>query len=141
MDLIRAAGEIDQVAALCWRLKSSQLQILLVTSRETKRWVTPKGWPMKGLTDWNTAKREAFEEAGVEGRVRKQPVGAFSYGKRKKSGLVKQTQVSVFPLEVIKLTSSWPEKTERERCWFSLEEAATKVQEPELQNIIRTFAP
>jgi 8-oxo-dGTP pyrophosphatase MutT (NUDIX family) len=53
----------------------------LVTTRRTKRWIIPKGWPIKGLKPSKTAAREAFEEAGVSGRVGAKPLGVFTYEK------------------------------------------------------------
>jgi 8-oxo-dGTP pyrophosphatase MutT (NUDIX family) len=132
-----------QVGALCWRYKgkAKTLQILLVTSRETKRWVIPKGWPMEGLKDWNAARREAYEEAGVEGHMHKQPVGQFNYPKRKKNGRDIPCRVDIYPLEVTEQRATWPEAKERKRKWFEAHEAASLVLEPELADLIKNFHP
>jgi 8-oxo-dGTP pyrophosphatase MutT (NUDIX family) len=130
-----------QVGALCWRVKKERVEILLVTSRETKRWVIPKGWPMENLTDWNAARREAFEEAGVEGHMHKHPIGHYHYDKRKRNGTLLPTCVDVYSFEVSDLLKSWPEKKERKRVWYSREEASTHVVEPELKQLITGFQP
>ena len=80
-DAIRTErAERRQVAALPWRRGADGgVEILLVTSRETRRWVTPKGGRMPGKTDAEAAAQEALEEAGVEGRVADEPVGSFRY--------------------------------------------------------------
>ena len=71
-----------QVAALPIMIgKDGQAYILLVTSRETKRWVIPKGWPSKKLSDPKAAAREASEEAGVTGKVDRKLVGTYTYRK------------------------------------------------------------
>lgn len=127
-----------QVAALCFR-KSPRLEILLVTSRETRRWVTPKGWPMKGRTDHAAAAVEAFEEAGVDGVVSEQALGTFGYDKVLKSTEIRAITAALYPLEVILVRDDWPEKGQRERRWFTPAEAAEAVQEPELAQLILAF--
>lgn len=129
---------LQQVAALCWRKRKGVVEVLLVTSRETRRWVIPKGWPMEGLADYNAARREAFEEAGVEGRMRREPVGRFFYEKRGKKEVLPVT-VTVYALEVQKKLKSWPEVKERERSWFTPHDAVLRVAEPSLKDILRTF--
>lgn len=128
-----------QVAALCYRT-APRLEILLVTSRETRRWVTPKGWPMKGKRDHAAAAVEAFEEAGVDGVVSEQPLGAFGYEKVLKSTEIRPVTAALYPLEVVVLRDSWPEQGQRERRWFTPAEAADAVQEPELAALILGFA-
>lgn len=128
-----------QVAALCYRT-APRLEILLVTSRETRRWVTPKGWPMKGRSDHAAAAVEAFEEAGVDGVVAEQPLGTFGYDKVLKSTEIRAVTAALYPLEVVILRDDWPEKGQRERRWFTPTEAAEAVQEPELAALIRDFA-
>ncbi|MEN9850080.1 MAG: hypothetical protein RL128_243, partial [Pseudomonadota bacterium] len=58
-----------QYGALCWRMHRGKVEVLLITSRDTGRWVIPKGWPIDGLAPAQTAAREAWEEAGVEGDI------------------------------------------------------------------------
>src|SRR5271170_8084788 len=88
-----------QYAALPYRLSSrDRTEFLLITSRETRRWIIPKGWPQKGRAPHRSAAREAFEEAGVRGKVGKRSIGTFSYGKRRKNGDVVLCTVRVFPL-------------------------------------------
>ncbi len=141
MEASRALFVERQVGALCWRIKKERVEILLVTSRETKRWVIPKGWQMENLTDWNAARREAFEEAGVEGHMHKEPIGQYHYGKRKRNGTLLPTCVDVYSFEVSDMLKSWPEKSERTREWFAREEASTLVDEPELKQLIAGFVP
>src|SRR5208282_1505309 len=129
-----------QYAALPYRRGAhSRTQVMLVTSRETGRWIIPKGWPKKRKAPYASAAREALEEAGVVGEVGRDPIGSYSYKKRLKSGAVVACEVQVFPLEVKNQQKTWPEKGEREFHWFSPTEAAKAVQEPVLSDIIRTF--
>ncbi len=125
-----------QIAALPFRNRRGKVGVLLVTSRETKRWVIPKGWPMEGRTDYDAAKIEAFEEAGAEGRIGTMSIGAFEYNKRLKNGACKLCRVAVYPLNVSGLARNWPEQNQRERRWFSAEEAAELVAETQLKDII-----
>lgn len=122
-----------QVAALCWRKTDAQVQVLLITSRDTGRWVLPKGWTMKGLSAPDAAAVEAWEEAGVEGNVAPDPLGYFEYDKVLTADLSHPCMVSVYPLKVTGLSRRFPEQKERRRKWFTPAKAATKVLEPELQ--------
>ena len=130
-----------QYGALPYRVSNgSRAEFMLVTSRETRRWIIPKGWPKKGKSPRQSAAREAYEEAGVRGAVGKHPVGSFSYAKRLKNGGVVQCEVCVFPLEVRRQNKEWPEKQERRVKWLSAAKAAERVKQPRLSKIIRTLA-
>lgn len=131
-----------QIGALCWRRDAAgALQILLITSRDTGRWVTPKGNPMTGLTDPLSAAEEAFEEAGVRGPVGKVSIGSFHYDKRLGAKARRSTEVTLYPLEVQTEFYDWDEAHERDRRWFTREEAAGAVDEPELKALIVRFKP
>jgi 8-oxo-dGTP pyrophosphatase MutT (NUDIX family) len=126
-----------QYAALPYRRESDgRLYLFLVTSRETRRWVIPKGWPIRGLKPHDSAAREAFEEAGLVGRVRKRRLGRYAYEKRLEQGVV-TCEVEVFPLEVKRQTKRFPERGQREGRWMEPEEAAALVREPDLADLIR----
>jgi 8-oxo-dGTP pyrophosphatase MutT (NUDIX family) len=127
-----------QFAALPYRDRHG-LEILLLTSRDTRRWVIPKGWPMKGLPPHGAAACEAIEEAGVVGRVSKKPIGKFEYVKRLTDGAPLQCSVDVFSLKVAKQLAVWPEREERTAHWFAPEEASELVDEPDLRALILAF--
>ena len=93
-------AERRQVAALPWRRGSDGLEILLVTSRETRRWVTPKGGRTAGKTDAEAAAQEALEEAGIEGVTGETPLGTFRYLKVLKRRAPRWCVVTVYGLEV-----------------------------------------
>jgi 8-oxo-dGTP pyrophosphatase MutT (NUDIX family) len=125
-----------QIAALPFRQRGDGcLLVLLVTSRETGRWVIPKGWPRPDREDWLSATEEAREEAGVIGSADPTSIGTFTYDKRRSTGAVR-VQVAVYRLEVTEELATWPECNERQRCWFTLSEAAAAVTEPELRVLI-----
>ncbi len=115
------------------------VSILLVTSRETKRWVIPKGNPMGGVPAHAAAATEAEEEAGVRGAACPTPLGSYRYRKRRRNGASLMLDVDVFPLAVTQELDAWKESGERERRWFSLAEAAKAVEEPDLADLIRSF--
>ncbi len=117
------------------------MDVLLVTSRDTKRWVVPKGNLGAKTAPHVGAAREAEEEAGVRGRIAKSPIGRFSYLKRLDSGRTVKTKVVLFPLRVEMELDEYKEKAERERRWFPAEEAAGLVDEPELAKLIAAFRP
>jgi 8-oxo-dGTP pyrophosphatase MutT (NUDIX family) len=129
-----------QYAALPWRrTPDGGLEILLITSRETRRWVIPKGWPMRDFTPGVAAAREAFEEAGVVGKARRRSAGVYHYDKRLRSGRLQHVRVMVFPLEVTEVRDIWPEMVERDRLWTTQDDAASRVDEPELKALLTTF--
>lgn len=132
----------QQYAALCYRLKkkTGDLEVLLLTSRDTGRWVIPKGWPMPGKLSHEVAAREAYEEAGVRGAVETEPLGTFGYDKVLKDGIQVPCRVQVYALEASELAKNFKEKGERSMEWVSCEEAAGRVREPELQDLILAFA-
>ena len=129
-----------QYAALPFRIDGDgSVQILLVTSRETRRWVLPKGWPIKHLRPSRVAEREAYEEAGLIGRVvGEQAIGSYGYDKRLPNAR-QRCQVWVFALRVDHQIDDWPEKPQRETKWFGTEDAANLVEERDLRSIIRSF--
>jgi 8-oxo-dGTP pyrophosphatase MutT (NUDIX family) len=129
-----------QYAALPWRKrKDGEVEVLLITSRESRRWVIPKGWPMKDKDAAPCAAQEAFEEAGVVGEPRRRSLGVYHYDKRLRSGRLQHVRVMVFPLEVREERDIWPEMAERDRNWTSPAEAAELVDEPELKVLLANF--
>ena len=125
-----------QVAALPLRLaKNGAIEILLVTSRDTGRWIIPKGWTSKRIKDCKAAAREAREEAGVKGKILREAIGTYRYIKRE-LGNGALIEVRVFLLKVSKRCKRWPEKRERRRAWFDIEDAASRVSDPELSILI-----
>jgi len=127
-----------QVAALCYRMQHDHKEVLLVTSRGTGRWILPKGWPIKGKDGGESALQEAWEEAGVQrGKVEGTPIGAFSYEKELKTGLPVPVETYVYTIAEVELSDDYPESHQRKRQWFSPQEAANLVREPELQSILR----
>lgn len=130
----------NQIAALPIRWnKDGELRILLITSRETKRWVMPKGWPIKGREPWRAAEIEALEEAGVRGSISDEPIGVYRYDKVLDDGSVAPCQVQLFPMIVEKVQKRWKERHERKRRWFSPKGAAKAVQEPDLKVILEVL--
>lgn len=130
-----------QVAALPYAKVKGVTKVMLVTSRETGRPVLPKGWPEKSLSDPEAAEREAFEEAGLKGKIAKKPVGTYDYVKIIGPGFTLPCTVAVYPLQIRKHLKTWPEMAERERLWLTAEEAASRVAEPGLAEILRAFNP
>lgn len=130
----------SQYAALCWRMHRGQVEVLLITSRDTGRWVIPKGWPMDGMDPADAAAREAWEEAGVTGETMPDALGFYSYDKVMKPGHSLPCAVAVYPLRVGELADKFPERKERRRKWFVAAKAARKVAEPELRELLAGLA-
>ena len=119
---MKVADVSQQYAALPWR-KAQRFEILLITSRETRRWIIPKGWPMPGQSSAESAAQEAYEEAGIRGQMAEQAMGHYTYSKRQRGGARKRFRVEVFAMEVTEVLDLWPEAHERARQWLSPEEA------------------
>lgn len=132
-----------QLAALCFRRASStdEIEILLITSRDTGRWVIPKGWPMKGRKPHKAAALEALQEAGVTGKVRKTPVGNYIYLKTMADGDVAPCMVDVYQIEITQQHDAFREKGQRRLAWLSRDEAARRVREVQLKSLIVEFVP
>ncbi len=130
-----------QYAALCYRVKKSGVKVLLVTSRDTGRWVMPKGWPVKRQDGEGSAACEAWEEAGVVGKTSGKSIGCYSYDKVLDKNTAIKCEVEIYPLEVTKLQKSYPECKQRVRRWFSISGAAKRVDEPDLAKLILGFTP
>ena len=116
------------------------MQFLLVTSRQTGRWVIPKGNPIRGLAPPQSAAREAYEEAGIEGEVGESALGAYRYRKGTRFLLPRMARVTVYPLAVTRELDAWPEAHQRRRQWFSRADAARAVDEAALRRIILAFS-
>lgn len=132
-------GRRVQYAALPYRVRGdNEVEVRLITSRETRRWVLPKGWPIKGLSPARAAARETYEEAGLLGTVAREAIGMYTYEKR--IGLRSiLCDVLVYPLRVKRHLKKWPERSQRFGFWFTIESAAAAVQEPELSALILSF--
>lgn len=128
-----------QFAVLPLKYEDGLTFVLLVTSRETRRWVLPKGWAERHLSGPELAAKEAFEEAGVTGEVRLEPIGSYRYEKRLANGRQVTCCVEVFPMRVDRLLNDWPERQQRTREWFTLAEAAAAVQEADLGSLLLTY--
>ncbi|TNM62936.1 NUDIX hydrolase [Aliirhizobium smilacinae] len=138
------SGEFrQQYGALCFRriADSDAIEILVITSRESGRWVIPKGWPMKKKEPHQAAEIEAWQEAGIRGRARKKPIGRYTYLKWLDNGDVAPCVVDVFQVEALEIGKNYKERGQREIAWLSPGEAAHRVREIELKSLIIDFKP
>ena len=130
-----------QTGALPWRIgRKKRIEVLLVTGRRSRRWTIPKGWPMAGKTLAEAAAQEAFEEAGVKGTIDPVPVGSFDHTKQNLPTGLLDVRILVHALDVDRELPKWPEHGQRRRKWFSVEEAAKKVDSEELRALIMISA-
>ena len=128
-----------QVAALCLRDGAAGPEVLLITSRGSGRWILPKGWPMPHRTLAEAAAQEAWEEAGIRGRVEDVPLGDYGAQKDTSGGLPLPSRVTVFRLHVEEVADVFPEAAARTRRWCSPAQAAALVREPELRALLSTL--
>jgi 8-oxo-dGTP pyrophosphatase MutT (NUDIX family) len=126
-----------QSGALPWRLKrNKKAEVLLVTGRRSGRWMIPKGWPVAGKSLADSAAQEAFEEAGIKGKIDPEPIGTFRHNKQHLLLGSLEVDILVHPLAVERELGDWPERGERMRKWFKLDEAATQVDSEQLRQLI-----
>lgn len=116
--------------------REGERMVVLVTSRETGRWVLPKGWAEKGLTGPELAAKEAFEEAGLIGEMAAKRIGSYRYLKRLPKGRAVDCKVDVFSMRIDQLLDDWPERGQRKREWFTLGQAAMVVDEGDLVTLL-----
>ena len=125
----------NQSAVIPYRRTKSGIEILLVTSRGGKRWIIPKGIIDPGTTALESARKEAYGEAGVSG-----PVGSTALGKYQYEKWGGTCTVKVFPMEVDSELDTWPEDSTRRRKWMSVKEVKKAIEEPDLNKLIRVFS-
>jgi 8-oxo-dGTP pyrophosphatase MutT (NUDIX family) len=135
-DLAKPSPSLRQVAALPVRMKRGRLEACLVTTRTTRRWTLPKGWPIKGRKDPQAARIEAKQEAGLVGKADKKPIGTYPYWKRLDTHFV-LVETTVYRVEVKATLKKWKEQGQRDVQWVPLEEAALLVAEPGLARLLR----
>ncbi len=138
--IARAKKAVPQVGALPWRKRGGTIEILLVTSRTTGRWLIPKGGVMANFVDMNAARQEAFEEAGVTGRMQRKSIGTYTYSKLDAGYPAQLCRVKVYALEVVHELRAWPEMTQRKRRWYAVKDALKRVGERDLRKIVQKFA-
>ena len=144
---LKSARKTDlrsQFGALVYRVRNGKTQVLLITSRGTKRWIIPKGWPMSGYTAPQAAAQEAWEEAGVRGKAHDLPLGFYSYTKEieTRGGLMPMpVLVTVYPVQARKCVADFPEAGQRRQKWMSPKKAASLVREKHLAKMLRDFDP
>lgn len=142
---LKAARKTDlrsQFGALVYRIRNGKTQVLLITSRKSKRWIIPKGWPMSGRTAPQAAAQEAWEEAGVRGKPHDLPLGFYSYTKEIKTrgGMMPMpVLVTVYPVHAQKCETDFPEAGQRKRKWMRPKKAAAFVREKHLAKLLRDF--
>ncbi|MGQ9798094.1 MAG: NUDIX hydrolase [Ignavibacterium sp.] len=124
--------ELTKSAVIPYRLNEGKLEILLITSIRKKNWIVPKGYIEFNLTPFESAKKEAYEEAGVVGSNETVEVGQFIAEKKNRKELIK-----VYTMAVDEELNDYPEKNLRKRKWFTFDEALEKVQNTQIKNFIK----
>ena len=140
-DLLFRGQAIEQYAAICYMRMPDSIKVLLITSRQSGRWVIPKGWAMDSRAPHQVAEREAWEEAGIRGKARKKPFGYYTYLKMLDTGDRVVSVVQVHLVEVSAMDVEFREKGQRSFVWLPPHEAATLVREPELKGLLGQVEP
>ena len=131
---------LHQTGVIAYRVLDGKVQVLLVTSRDTGRWIIPKGNVGAGATPAKAAEKEAYEEAGIKGIIASSiPLGIYTYFKKLELGDARAAAVEVYLLRVNRQLKKWPEKGERKLSWVSTKEAVDLVEEPGVVPLLRRF--
>ena len=130
-----------QVAALCYRRRKKNIEILLVKSLGRGNWILPKGWPMDDRSHAKAAATEAYEEAGAKGKIKKKPIGSYRYTKSRKNGDLVKCEALAYELEVTDIKKKFPESDIRTARWFTQDKAANNVAFKQLRKLIEDFQP
>jgi phosphohistidine phosphatase len=124
----------DQSAVIPFQIKNKEIRILLITSLKSRTWIFPKGFIEDELSAQQSAEKEAYEEAGIEGQVLDLLLGEYKYNKWGGT-----CHVKVFPMHVTKIFDEWPEDDLRKRKWMPLKNAGDIVEKSELQMLLKKF--
>jgi 8-oxo-dGTP pyrophosphatase MutT (NUDIX family) len=129
---------LNQAGVIAYRILDGKVQVLLMTSRDTGRWIIPKGNINGRSTPSKAAEKEAYEEAGVRGTITSSiPLGIYTYFKQLESGEARAAAVEVYLLRIKEQLKKWPEKGERKLSWVSTKEAVDLVEEPGVVPLLR----
>ena len=129
-----------QAGVIAYRIRDGKVRVLLMTSRDTGRWIIPRGNIKPGVTPCRAAEQEAYEEAGVRGTIiGSSPLGMYTYSKELASGEARAATVEVYLLRVKQRLKKWPERRERKLSWVSTKEAVRLVEEPGVVPLLRQF--
>lgn len=121
-----------QSGIIPFRRQGDHIEILLITNKKKDKWGIPKGLVEERLSASESAQKEAFEEAGIYGKIYKPSLGKYSI--RKWDG---KCRIKVFAMEVTQILDRWPEDILRRRQWYSVEEAAGMVKNNKLKTMIQ----
>ncbi|MCP5374376.1 MAG: NUDIX hydrolase [Hyphomicrobiales bacterium] len=124
-----------QSAALPYRRTKGGCEVLLITSRTNRRWIIPKGLIEPNMTAPQSAALEAFEEAGVRGKMCDACLGTYGVEKYGTQGTVE-----VYAMRVTEELDKWPEQADRQRQWLPIEQAITTAGDEGVAEILRGFA-
>lgn len=121
----------EQSAVIPWRRRHRGVEVLLITSARRRRWIVPKGVIEPGMSARASARKEALEEAGIDGIVSEERLGEYVY--RKWNG---DCRVQVFGMQVTDVLEHWDEEDERRRRWVPLRQARQLVDSRDLRTIL-----
>ncbi len=122
-----------QSAVIPYRKRNGKIEILLITSRNKKRWIIPKGIIEPDLSSQKSAAKEAMEEAGVTGKVEKQIIATYKY--KKWDGVC---EVQVYAMPVKEISNDW-EESFRRRKWIDLNNFKKYVKDKNLIKVLTKF--
>ena len=129
---------LHQAGVIVYRILNGKVQVLLMTSRDTGRWIIPKGNVNGRSTPSKAAEKEAYEEAGVRGTITSSiPFGIYTYFKKLELGETRPATVEVYLLRIKERLKKWPEKGERKLSWVTTKEAVDLVEEPGVVPLLR----
>jgi 8-oxo-dGTP pyrophosphatase MutT (NUDIX family) len=126
---------VEQSCVVPYRVAETSVTFALITSRNTGRWIVPKGTVEPNMTAAASAAKEALEEAGLLGTTGAQPLGEYFYSK-----FGRVYRVEIYPFLVTQQLDDWDEKHFRTREWVNAVDALSRITEAAVQDAIRQLA-
>ncbi len=123
--------EFNQSCVIPFRISNGSIELLLITSIKKQKWIFPKGFIEFNLSAFESAKKEAYEEAGVIGENETVELGSFDLKKKTRTSHVK-----IFSMEVTKELKDYPEKNLRKRKWFNVKDALANIENSDIKNFV-----
>jgi len=130
-EINKSEFEFIQSCVIPYRISNGSIELLLITSIKKQKWIFPKGFIEFNLSAFESAKKEAYEEAGVIGENETVELGSFELKKKNQSA-----QVKIFSMEVTKELKDYPEKNLRKRKWFTVKDALENIENSDIKNFV-----
>jgi len=123
-----------QSGVIPYLIENEKIKIIIITNRNKKKWILPKGFIDKGLTPSESAQKEALEEAGITGTISENAVGCYEYSRN-----TQNYKVYLYPMKIESIQNDWPEFLERERAIIDIEQIKDYIRDEGIRGLIDRY--